>query len=117
MLNTPPMVSMEMTPEQKAENSAPTGLIDYDPPKYPYGLCLSLESEQLEALEVDFDSIEVGGTYHLFVLAKVTAKSSSDRESGKPCKRVELQVTHMAAESEDAENEEKEPTRKKMYKK
>lgn len=119
MFSTPPMISMEMTAEERAENSPViSGTTQYDGPKYPYGLCLSLGEDELNKLEVDFESLEVGETYHLFIMAKVTAKSASERESGEPCKRVELQVTHMGAESEDKENEEAvEPLRKRMYKK
>ena len=115
--NLPAMVDMAMTPKERAENAPVMPTSEYDGPKYPWGLSISLDEDALEKLEVDFESIEVGETYHLFVLAKVTAKSNSERESGEPRKCVEMQITHMGAESEDAEDKEKTPTRSKMYKK
>lgn len=111
MFNTPPMVDMKLTAGEKAELSPEA----YNPPMYPWGLSISLDKEQLDKLEVDFDSVEVGETYHLFIMAKVTAKSRNERESGGPCDRIEMQITHMGAESEDTENEEYEPLSKRMY--
>lgn len=118
MFATPSMVSMEMTAEERAENSPIVQGGSYEGPKYPWGLALRLENDSLEKLKVDFDSLEVGESYHLFALAKVTAKSSNERDSGEPCRCVELQITHLGAESEDAENQEvAKPTHTKMYKK
>lgn len=110
MFSTPAMVDLKRTPEEMNQAIMP-GISEYD-----YGLCLSLGDDSLKKLDVDFDSVEVGETYHLFILAKVTAKSRNDNEGGMR-DRVELQITHMGAESEDKENEEseKKPLRKKMY--
>lgn len=114
MFNTPPMVDLRRTPEEKSELAS---IESYSPPDYPYGLCLSLDKDTLEKLEVDFDGVEIGETYHLFVMAKVTAKSRNESVSGEPRECIELQVTHMGAESEDEEDEASEPVHKKMYKK
>lgn len=111
MFSTPAMVDMRRT---AASDTATMPCMS----EYDYGLCLSLSDESLKKLDVDFDSVEIGETYHLFILAKVTAKSRSD-DAGGPRDRIELQITHLGAESEDKENEEseQEPLRKKMYKK
>lgn len=77
--------------------------IAYDGPMYPYGLCISLDSDTLERLDLS-DDAEVGDTLHLFALARVTSKSDSQRESGKRDTRIELQITHIALENEDDEN-------------
>ncbi len=116
MFSTPSMVDMRRTPEEKTEASMPMAYAC----DYPYGLCISLGKDELEKLEVDFDSVEVGETYHLFILAKVTAKSKHENETSEDSERIELQITHMGAESENAEDDEseaEEPVHKKMYKK
>lgn len=114
MFPTPNMVDLKRTPEEETEDA----IASFTPSAYPYGLCLSLDKDTLEKLDVDFDRVEVGETYHLFIMAKVTAKSKGARENMDPHECIEMQVTHMGAESEDQENEEvAEPLHKKMYKK
>ena len=72
-------------------------------PDYPYGLCLCLTQNELDKLDLE-DDCEVGDMVHLFCMAKVT--SVSKREvNGEPDCRIELQITHIACEDEDDENE------------
>lgn len=114
MLKTPAMVDMRLTPEEQREDMCvPLG---GNAPEYPYGLSICLDDACLEKLDVDVESLSIGETYHLFVMAKVTSISSNENLNG-PKNRVELQITHMSAESEDIENEERESLSKKMYKK
>lgn len=113
MFNTPPMVDLKRSPDQKSELAS---VESYMPPDYPYGLSISLDKDTLAKLEVDFDTIEIGETYHLFVMAKVTAKSRNESVSGDARECIEMQITHMGAESEDEENSEvKKSSYKKMY--
>lgn len=70
---------------------------------YPYGLAICLNDEELQKLDLD-DDIEVGEIVHLHCLAKIISVSSNDTNDGIK-KRVELQITHIAAEDEDKENE------------
>lgn len=113
MFSGTPMVDMRRTPEEKSDACMPTMAYGSD---YSYGLCISLDDESLKKLEVDFDSIEVGETYHFMAMAKVTAKSRNERSEGEPRECVEMQITMLSAESEDAEGAAEEiPTRKKMY--
>lgn len=108
------MVDMKRSASDKADAMSPSLGYGSD---YPYGLCISLDDESLKKLDVDFDSVEVGETYHFMAMAKVTAKSRNERAEGEPRECIELQIVMLSAESEDAENEEdKTPTRKKMYK-
>lgn len=76
--------------------------------KYPYGLRITLTHEELEKLDVDHSDWEVGETFHIHALAKVVGKSADEREGGEPSCSIQLQLTHLAGESEDAENEEEE---------
>lgn len=96
-----------MSSKEKAEMSTPSL------PRYPYGLSLSLCQDELEKLDIDKADIGVGDMLHLHCLAKVTSVSSNETEDGENC-RVELQVTHIAAESEDEENKKKSGS-KKLY--
>lgn len=105
------MIDMAITPaevkEELAERSAP--IADYPVNKYPYGLCISLDNETMEKLGLSGDLPEVGEMIHLCAMAKVTSASANERETtdGKTetsC-RVELQITNMALESEDEENQ------------
>lgn len=109
-LMTPPMQDMALTPKEQAEISQP------DPPKYPYGLCISLCQDELDKLGIEQDDVEIGSTLHLFCFAKVTSKSCNDNEVSGPTCRVELQITSIAAESEDDENETASQKMKKLYK-
>jgi hypothetical protein len=107
----PSMVSMEATTKEKEEMATPAT------PKYPWGLSISLCQDELDKLGLSDEDIGVGDMLHLHCLTKVTSVSSNENEDGDYC-RVELQITHIAAEDEDAENEEPEKkVTSKLYRK
>jgi len=95
------MVDMAIEPEEREEIVEKIS----SPPRYPYGLCISLCEDELEKLGLEDEDIQVGDMLHLHCLTKVTSVSSHESEFGNNC-RVELTITHIAAESEDEENEE-----------
>jgi len=97
-----PLVDMRMTPSEAADFCCPN---PNDAPAYPYGLCISLCTDELEKLGIDFEELCVGDIVHLHALAMITSKSSSERQNDKPNQRVEIQITHMAGEEEDEEDE------------
>lgn len=106
------MVDMAKPIEQvKEETSPPKSLGDRAPttPVYPWGLCISLDDDTLTKLKLDSEMPSVGEMIHLCAMAKVTSVSENEQEDGnggkKTCRRVELQITHLATESEDEENE------------
>lgn len=107
MYKLPPMVDMARTPAEKQEMAdqmaAPPASTIND---YPYGLSICLTQEELDKLQLDPGDVDVGDTVHLFCFAKVTSKSMSDNESSGPQTRLEMTITHIAAEDEDDENEE-----------
>lgn len=109
-----PLVDMRRTAEEKSEAMAMPSVGEY-----PYGLSISLDTDSLKKLEVDFDSVEVGQTYHFIAMAKVTCKSRNEQDGGEARECIELQITNLSAENEDMEEarSEKEPLRKKLYKK
>ena len=83
------------------ENAVPAVLSEN---KYPYGLQISLSEDELEKLDVDHSDWKVGETFHLHAFAKVTSISENQREDGEKSCCVQLQITHLAGESEDEEN-------------
>lgn len=80
-------------------------------PTYSYGLTLSLDDETMGKLGIDGDLPDVGNTIHLAAMARVTCASENERttqDGGKEsCRRIELQITHMAVENEDDETNER----------
>jgi hypothetical protein len=64
-----------------------------DEPQYPYGLCIHLEKEQLEALGIK-DMPEIGAKMMLHANAYVKTVSQYDTKEGKD-QRVELQITEL----------------------
>ena len=63
------------------------------------GLCISLNDEVLNQLDVD-DDVEVGDMLHLRVMVEVT----SVHKDGGGC-RIEAAITHGTVEDEDKEDE------------
>ena len=104
MAKTPEQVNKEVTESMPGAPRSATSIAD-NLPKYPYGLCITLESEQLEKLGIDCEC-EVGDMIHLCAMAKVTSVSSREKEGGENDLRIELQITHLASENEDEEGHE-----------
>lgn len=99
----PNFVDMALTPaEQKADEPSMT-VSSYSAPTYPYGLCLCFTDEQLGKLDLE-DDANVGDHVLLHCIAKVTSVSKQDTENG-PKTRVEMQITHIAAEDDDEEDD------------
>jgi major coat protein len=108
------LVSMAKTPEQINDEISPTPMsvkarnVD----TYPYGLCIHLETDQLEALGIDGEC-DVGDLIHLCAMAEVTSCSERKTEGGSEC-RIELQITHLGLlehESEEYDGSEEEERR------
>lgn len=96
----PAMIDMSATPKEIQEITNPS------PPRYPWGLSISLCQDELDKLGLLDEELCVGDMLHLHCLAKVTSVSSNETEDGSHC-RVELQITHMTGtEDEDEENKE-----------
>lgn len=95
----PAMQDMSMDEKEKAEITSPS------PPKYPYGLCISLCQDELDKLGLEASDLGVGDMIHLHSLAKVTSVSSYDSEDGSH-QRVELVLAYISTENEESEDEE-----------
>lgn len=66
-------------------------------PQYPYGLRICLDEASLKRLKFDHGDFRVGGILHLHAFARVSSVSDDSP-------RVELQLTDLKIESEDAED-------------
>lgn len=108
-------VDMALTDKERAQDMPAVGT-PFVGPIYPYGLCLSFTQEELEKLDL-CDDCEPGDMIQLSCLAKVTSMSKNDTTDGVR-KRVEMQITHIAAEGEEPEKPKEEPTARlgKRYK-
>ena len=98
------MHDMSHSPKEDKEGE-PISLHDTTS-KYPYGLCISLDDDQLTKLDMEKPS--AGDMIHIFGMAKVTSVSEREDTDGKSCCRVELQITHLGLENEDEEEGEME---------
>jgi|GEM_PF-7029005 len=108
-----PMVSLEMTDEEKLDQFMPAGLparLDYPP-----GLHICLTEREMDKLDVDPAEAVVGGLVHLHAMARITSVSQEDRDGKKAC-RVEMQIEDMCCvESEDEENSEAESSMNPLH--
>jgi hypothetical protein len=103
------MVSVAYTKAEQKEEAVTT----IERPKFPYGLCLSLDDETLSKLKMELP--EVGDEVHLSAVAKVVSVSSRADESDTD-QRVELQITMLGVfdESEDDEDSEEDENREQQ---
>lgn len=105
----PEMVNMAYTPKEIKEQNQPCVAGVASGPSYPWGLSISLGTEQLQKLDLP-STAQVGDTIHLFCFAKITSISQRETENengdASADNRVELQITDVAVEDEDEENEE-----------
>ena len=92
-----PMINMKRAPEREEM----PGEIEKDEPRYPYGLCISLEKEDMDKLGLG--NLPKVGTEILF-MAKAVVKSTSAYETqGGNDMRVELQITDMEMKADQNE--------------
>lgn len=95
------LVSMELTAEQAKES---TGAIagDGSAPKFPYGLCISLNSDSLESLGVK--SLPAVGTKLLVTaVVEVSSTRETQQQDGTSEKSADLQITEMELSSPPAD--------------
>lgn len=100
----PNFVDMAKTPElQEEKTDSVVGPSHYPQNIYPYGLCICLDNDSLEKLNLDADC-EVGDMVHLQAIGKVTSASQNETTEGVN-KRVEIQITHIALAEEHDDQE------------
>lgn len=72
---------------------------------YPYGLCISFSSEELEKLGLSHEDFDVDDIIHLAAFGKVTSVSHS-KNSDNENSRIEVQLTHLNLLENESEEEE-----------
>lgn len=88
------MVSMKMS---KADVKAEQAPMEATLPEYPWGLCLHLDSDQMEKLGMDMP--KVGDVLEICAKVRVTRTEESAAEgSPKEHRSVNLQITDMEIE-------------------
>lgn len=109
MKKLPAMTDMACKPsEMEVAVIAPPAA---DEPYYPYGLRITLTEEELDKLDLDSDC-EVGDMIHIHCLAKVCGINTNSTVVSSS-KTIQLQITHIACEDEEHENEEYEAEEEK----
>lgn len=103
-----PMVDMARSKEEMRETAIPSSINESI---YPYGLCISLNNDDLEKLDLDSDC-QVGDLIHMTSMAKVTSVSRNETSEGENC-RIELQIIAMGV-TENESTEFNKPARRKL---
>lgn len=109
--------------DEVARITSPPDVSKVTVPVYPYGLCLAFDDDTLKKLGLDWaepgEMPSTGDMIHLVGMAKVTSVSDREEERSdgtkERCRRVELQITHLAVENENDEGEEAEARRNRFY--
>jgi hypothetical protein len=116
------LISMAKTPEEvKQDAPAPVAVSDskVSGPKYPWGLCISLDDETLKKLGLSGDLPAVGEVIPIQAMAKVTSASMNEQEKGdgttEMCCRVELQITDMAVPDPEPDPMQAQVARRKRF--
>jgi hypothetical protein len=85
------LTNMQMSAEETKEYTQPEPA---DAPKYPWGLCISLDDGSLEKLGVD-ELPKVDAEVTIVAKATVTSVRESQTQGGESERNVELQITDM----------------------
>jgi hypothetical protein len=96
------LVDLELDDEDQLDAICPMPMADR--PRYPFGTRICLTHKELAKLGLEADC-DVGDLIDLRCFAEVTSISKNDSGNGEDC-RIELQITHMAAEDEMSEGTE-----------
>jgi hypothetical protein len=83
------LISMKKAKESEEPSAPQTGADE----EYPYGLSLSLETDQIKALSAE--GLSVGDEVMITAKAVVKSRSESEYEKGEDYKTLSLQVTDM----------------------
>lgn len=85
------LINMETTPAEAQEYTTPTVA---DAPKYPWGLCLTLNDDSLDKLGVKtLPPVDTEVT--IIAKAVVSRISENQTQGGESCASMDLQITDM----------------------
>lgn len=101
------LVDMKYTrAEAKAEAEKYSSPSPDNEPQYPWGLQIRLEDEELSKLGIT-SLPDVGGEFHLTVVAQVQSATESKMASGRTDRCVCLQITMLSVDLEESAADEK----------
>jgi hypothetical protein len=95
----PTLINMQQSAEEAKEYTSPTPA---DAPKYPWGLCITLNDDSLEKLGVDkLPSVDTEVT----IIAKATVSSVRENQTqgGESEASMDLQITDMRIDGLDGD--------------
>ena len=84
-------VSLKQSPKKAKE------AVEYKPPEYNYGTCLSLDGDLIDKLGLSI-ALDPGTKFNLVGTAEVVGVSARKNSSGEDYKSLELQVTTLAVD-------------------
>lgn len=100
--NEPALVSMKRSKAEVKKDMEPCGPMDTE--RYPYGLRISLQKDELEKLGIT-SLPGVGDTLELEATVKVVSVSAGASEGGNARMSMDLQITDMSLEPDtEADN-------------
>lgn len=102
------MVDMKLSAE--AQKSYPEIAVA-DKPRYPYGLCISLDKDALDKLGIK-DLPDIGQEFMLKAKVEVSGYSESESAGGHVYKSLSLQITEMDLGKKKSSSDD---TAKKLY--
>lgn len=91
------MKLIDMQRSKKEIKKQNTGLAEPNTPDYPWGLEISLETESIEKLGINLDTMRVGKEYSIMAVCEVTSISESASKDNSS-KNMRLQIKKMAFE-------------------
>jgi hypothetical protein len=94
----PTLINMQMSAEEAKETMEPKAA---DAPKYPWGLCITLNDETLAKLGIT-DLPKVGTVITIVAKAEVSSIRDYQTQGGESEASMDLQITDMAVSADSA---------------
>lgn len=85
------LIDMRLPKRKKGKGENTCGAIGYHEPKYPYGLEIHLEKEQVDKIAAA-RSLKAGDSVKIVASGKVTSVRMSERDDGKTDHSVNIQI-------------------------
>jgi hypothetical protein len=89
------LISMELSAAEAKQETMPT---ESEAPKYPWGLCITLDDDALKKLGID-KLPDIGSKMRIVAVADVSAVRSYAEQGGEADTSVDLQITEMAIDA------------------
>lgn len=95
------LVDLKMTKKDMADEASPTA----DQSPYPWGVCLTLDTDELKKLGIK-NLPGVGDEYHIEAVGEVTSVSESDSAGGEVRSvRIQIQMMELTNEGQETGDE------------